>query len=302
VEARVAAAKAEAEAAAVAAVAALAAARRQQEESDAAMAKMMADMERMQAAGGGAVGGGRGGGGGFAAEAFAPAPAPAPPAPCDTLTLCVLDVATGEETFFKVRYSTAMDKIFTAYATRKGVDKAELLFHTDRRRVPGNATPELLGLKDADRIDVLEARSYSLGPPAMEMPSTNKAEAQAPRDTLTLCVRDVATGEETFFKVRYSTAMDIIFTAYATRKGVDKAVLLFQTDGRLVPGNATPELLGLKDADRIDVLEAPPVAAAAAAACRSPVPLGYLPRQTRGKAANATTTSSSSSSDSDSDW
>jgi small ubiquitin-related modifier len=91
---------------------------------------------------------------------------------------------------------------------------------------------------------------------AVEMPSTNKAEAQAPRDTLTLCVRDVATGEETLFKVRYSTAMDKIFTAYATRKGVDKAVLLFQTDSRRVPGNATPELLGLKDADRIDVLEA----------------------------------------------
>ena len=92
----------------------------------------------------------------------------------ETITLRVKD-QTGEETFFKVKKTTKMvrapslarscdgprlkravltaylivplspslqDKVFNAYAQRKGVDKQALRFLVDGERVQGDATPK----------------------------------------------------------------------------------------------------------------------------------------------------------------
>ena len=49
---------------------------------------------------------------------------------------------SGEETFFKVKTSTKMGKVFGAFAKRKGVESAAMRFIYDGRRVANDETPE----------------------------------------------------------------------------------------------------------------------------------------------------------------
>jgi small ubiquitin-related modifier len=54
----------------------------------------------------------------------------------------------------KVKRTTKMEKVFEAYAGRKGVDIHGLRFLLDGERVSFDDTPEELELKDGDQIDV----------------------------------------------------------------------------------------------------------------------------------------------------
>ena len=62
---------------------------------------------------------------------------------------------TGEETFFKVKKTTKLDKVFNAYSTRKGVAATSLRFLFDGSRVNSTQTPESLEMEDGDVIDVM---------------------------------------------------------------------------------------------------------------------------------------------------
>ena len=70
------------------------------------------------------------------------------------LTIRIRD-QTGEETYFKVKPQTRMDKVFNAFATKKGVDCDSLRFMIDGERIPLLDTPQSLELEDGDQIDVL---------------------------------------------------------------------------------------------------------------------------------------------------
>ena len=67
---------------------------------------------------------------------------------------------TGEETFFKVKLTTKLDKVFNAYSTRKGVRATDLRFLYDGQRVRGDETPGKCGtppvcMEDGDQIDCM---------------------------------------------------------------------------------------------------------------------------------------------------
>ena len=62
---------------------------------------------------------------------------------------------TGEETFFKVKKTTKLDKVFNAYSQRKGVNATSLRFLFDGQRVRGDQTAGGIGMEDGDRIDVM---------------------------------------------------------------------------------------------------------------------------------------------------
>eukprot|EP00614_Pseudopedinella_elastica_P025744 CAMPEP_0172614648 /NCGR_PEP_ID=MMETSP1068-20121228/53638_1 /TAXON_ID=35684 /ORGANISM="Pseudopedinella elastica, Strain CCMP716" /LENGTH=100 /DNA_ID=CAMNT_0013419509 /DNA_START=45 /DNA_END=347 /DNA_ORIENTATION=+ len=72
----------------------------------------------------------------------------------NTITIRVRD-QTGEETFFKVKKTTRMEKVFTTYAQRKGVAMSALRFLIDGERVNPSQTPEELDLEDQDQIDCM---------------------------------------------------------------------------------------------------------------------------------------------------
>ena len=62
---------------------------------------------------------------------------------------------TGEETFFKVKKTTKLDKVFNAYSQRKGVNATSLRFLFDGQRVRGDQKPEDINMEDGDRVDVM---------------------------------------------------------------------------------------------------------------------------------------------------
>ena len=59
----------------------------------------------------------------------------------------------GDETFFKIKKTTEMSKVFKAYATRKGVQMTALRFLLDGERIDMSETPKTLELEDQDQID-----------------------------------------------------------------------------------------------------------------------------------------------------
>ena len=61
----------------------------------------------------------------------------------------------GEETFFKVKTTTKLDKVFNAYATRKGVAATDLRFLFSGVRVRGDQTPAGIDMEEGDMLDCM---------------------------------------------------------------------------------------------------------------------------------------------------
>jgi len=59
----------------------------------------------------------------------------------------------GEETFFKIKKTTKMRKLFQAYADREGVQLSFLSFIFNGERIEPDQTPKMIGLNDQDQID-----------------------------------------------------------------------------------------------------------------------------------------------------
>lgn len=66
---------------------------------------------------------------------------------------------SGEETFFKIKKSTKMHKVFESYANRKGVQASSLRFLLDGERIEPDSTPKMLELDDQDQIDCMLEQS-----------------------------------------------------------------------------------------------------------------------------------------------
>ena len=62
---------------------------------------------------------------------------------------------TGEKTYFKVKTTTKLDKIFNAYATRKGVAATDLRFLFSGVRVRGDQTPAGIDMEEGDMLDCM---------------------------------------------------------------------------------------------------------------------------------------------------
>ena len=62
---------------------------------------------------------------------------------------------TGEETFFKIKKSTRMQKVFDTYAQRKGIQASSLRFLLDGEKIGADQTPKMLELDDQDQIDCM---------------------------------------------------------------------------------------------------------------------------------------------------
>ena len=70
-----------------------------------------------------------------------------------------LNQKTGEETYFKIKKSTKMQKVFDTYAQRKGVQASSLRFLLDGDRIQPDQTPKQLELDDQDQIDCMLEQS-----------------------------------------------------------------------------------------------------------------------------------------------
>jgi small ubiquitin-related modifier len=59
----------------------------------------------------------------------------------------------GEETYFRVKRSTRMRKLFQAFCKRSNIDPSTMRFFFSGERINEDQTPEDLGLHDGDKID-----------------------------------------------------------------------------------------------------------------------------------------------------
>mmetsp|Transcript_19020 Transcript_19020/g.30687 ORF Transcript_19020/g.30687 Transcript_19020/m.30687 type:complete len:91 (-) Transcript_19020:1329-1601(-) len=76
----------------------------------------------------------------------------------EPITLRVRD-QTGEETYFKIKKTTKLGKVFETYAHRRGVQSTSLRFLLDGERIEHDQTPKELDLEDQDQIDVMLEQS-----------------------------------------------------------------------------------------------------------------------------------------------
>ena len=63
----------------------------------------------------------------------------------------------GDEVYFKVSPTTLLQKIFDAYANRKGLAVDSIRFTLKGSRVHGGQTASSVGMADGDRLDVEDA-------------------------------------------------------------------------------------------------------------------------------------------------
>ncbi|GAX20135.1 hypothetical protein FisN_17Lh086 [Fistulifera solaris] len=89
-------------------------------------------------------------------------------------------------------------------------------------------------------------RSLTKNPRSPKSPPTGN-------DPITIFLRDSASGEETYFSLRYRSTLRIVFTVFAERKGLSQENLKFAFNGQTLTGYETPYSLGLEDRARIDV-------------------------------------------------
>lgn len=187
----------------------------------------------------------------------------------DTITLRVKD-QTGDEMFFKVKKNTKMQvrlmmrisgqllkrhhihfmtflltwsifvqKIFDAFAQRKGIGAGSLRFMLDGERLKGEQTPKMLELEENDQIDV-----------TLEM-TGGSSEAAGHSDTVSVCIRD-QTGDGILFKVKKITRFKTIFEAFAGKRGIPSRAIRFMRDGERITPDQTPKSIDLEDYEQID--------------------------------------------------
>ena len=110
-----------------------------------------------------------------AEEAKAPEPAVAP---ADE-SLKVHVELSGVQVYFKIKRTTRMQKVFSALATRQGVDVTSLRVAFRGARVGGLDTADMVGLRDGDRLDA-EVIEPEPAPPAAPPPPARNAAPAAP--------------------------------------------------------------------------------------------------------------------------
>ena len=111
-----------------------------------------------------------------AEEAKAPEPAVAP---ADESLKVHVDL-NGVQVYFKIKRTTRMQKVFSALATRQGVDVTSLRVTFRGARVGGLDTADMVGLRDGDRLDAEVIEPEPEPAPPVAPPPVRDAAPAAP--------------------------------------------------------------------------------------------------------------------------
>lgn len=203
----------------------------------------------------------------------------------DQITLKVKD-QDGNETFFKVRTLTKLEKVITVYHSQRQAEPGTYRLMFDGSRISPGDTPESLEMEDGDEIEVRVEQLGGLDIPLLEYQRIRYAEdeevesAKEHEDSeidereiapyvhepaaLSLdrqCLRIIVVEHNLRtpiigfnVQLRMVTNLSRVFNACATHKGVPLEELHFTFRGTPVLGNDTPQSLGMTDGDRIDIV------------------------------------------------
>ena len=145
-----------------------------------------------------------------------------------TVTICVKD-RKGDLTFYKLRRTTRMMKVFQDYARRNGFDMETLRFSISGEAIVANDTPEKLQFVGEEIIDCAPST-----PPFLMLVVLQEG------------------GVETFFKVKKTVRMFKIFDIMAERIGVPAWKLTFFYRAIRIGRTDTAEKLLMNDQDQIE--------------------------------------------------
>ena len=134
-------------------------------------------------------------------------PPPLPP-PATTLHIRIPWVETGEETFFQLKSSTALMKVFRIYALRRGLPVSRLAFSLPGSEVliEGFQTVADIGLADGSHIDAMLYAEHPVGLREKAAAAAAVAAAAARRYLEDLEARRVAGAEVEETAARAATA------------------------------------------------------------------------------------------------
>ncbi|KAK2629766.1 hypothetical protein QTJ16_000586 [Diplocarpon rosae] len=149
------------------------------------------------------------------------------------------------EKFFKIKQKTKLGKVFDAYCDRNALQRTAVRFLLDGQRIQDTDTPDNLQMEDGDMVDaVLE----QIGGADIE---ETKPGAEVPVH-INIKVKDQA-GREVLFKIKKSTLLKKVMSAFCERQEVDPKAVRFLYDGTRLQDNDTPEGLEMEDEDCIEV-------------------------------------------------
>ncbi|PIA36868.1 hypothetical protein AQUCO_03200083v1 [Aquilegia coerulea] len=66
-----------------------------------------------------------------------------------------INLKDGNEVFFRIKRSTQLKKLMSAYCDRQSVEFNSIAFLFDGRRLRGEQTPDELEMEDGDEIDAM---------------------------------------------------------------------------------------------------------------------------------------------------
>ena len=132
---------------------------------------------------------------------------------------------TGHSQVFLVNTKTRTIKIIKAYAERHNLDPSELEFYlSPMERIYGNERVRNLGLEDYEKIVVRKNRRLS--PYLAISRNANGDQVHVPRERF-IRVVDRAHGQDTIFRVKLTSKIRRVMTAYAAYNGLDLSSLSF---------------------------------------------------------------------------
>ncbi|KAE8442725.1 hypothetical protein EG329_002916 [Mollisiaceae sp. DMI_Dod_QoI] len=152
------------------------------------------------------------------------------------------------ETFFKVKPTTKLGKVFRAYCDRQSIDIHYIRFLLHGTRVQEDETPEKLEMVDGDEIQAMIEQQGGDGSPAPDAPPP---EQDGPKG-LNVKVVDQAQNE-VFFKIKFSTPLKKVMDAYCGRQGIMRDAVRFLVDGVRINDGDTPASKEMEDGDTIEV-------------------------------------------------
>ncbi len=177
-------------------------------------------------------------------EGGSPAPVePKPEVKGQTIEIKLKDQSENE-TFYKIKTTTKLNKVFDSYCERQSIARDSVRFLYDGSRIQDTDTPETLEMENGDMI---EAFLQQIGG------ANDEVKPEMPAKQISIKVVD-ANGSELTFKIKRRTPMKKLIDAYHAEKGAAADTLRFSmSDGSRVLPTHTPETLKMEDGEVLDV-------------------------------------------------
>lgn len=166
-----------------------------------------------------------------------------------SITVSVEDQA-GDQRYFKIKRNTRLEKIFEAHKNLKAYGSHNARFLFEGLRVSKRDTADSIGLGDGDILEFYPEQRGGSNEGSNQGPNAN-VESGIP-DRINILVSDTQ-HNQLHFKIKMTTSLLKVMNAWAEKHQSIRDNLQFTFQGAVVRDNDTPEILGMKEDDVLNV-------------------------------------------------